>query len=252
MTGRKRKKMIFERLSKARFSALLTVLAASTVILCASMMTPASAATASSGSHAVTTAVAPNTDHVIYPSYYVTVTGEKVASASAVTSDSIPVYHVTSAGYLSGIHSCLELGNDGTVQGVQCADMWAEPDGSGGVIVEEAAEAFCNVLNSSSYPGCQNIDVGFQLAQGTGIQTGWDGISCGPDSGLSNTCGTGRQYGIGTYPGTGFDITGCDPEPGTAYEFWTVLMGGNSIQLPSGTTVSDSSNFAGQHAIVCP
>jgi len=212
---------------------------------------------------AVTSAIAPPSAAVAVPSAYLNPETGVVTPAtreSRLSSSAFPVYYITSTnkGYLSGIHRCRLIGNDGINQGVECADLYAVPDSSDGfpgVDVSAAAEGFCqNLGNTSDYPACQAIDIGFQAAQAGGTITPFWGLFCGAATGGPN-CTTGRQSEIADGAGAYIhqdSITGCVAQPGTVNEYWTTLESGDSIQLPSGTQVAVGGNWSSQHAIVCP
>lgn len=97
--------------------------------LLASPGSPAVAAVGGGTSHA------PTAKLVIIPAQIRNLSSENAAQGNvikpSVTAAGIATYHVTSAGPLAGIHACRSLGSDSTNQGVECADLYAAPDGSG-------------------------------------------------------------------------------------------------------------------------
>ncbi|HZR54488.1 MAG TPA: hypothetical protein VFB06_33940 [Streptosporangiaceae bacterium] len=186
--------------------------------------------------------------HMIYPSGYVR---ERVAGpdgASAI--ESIPIFHVTSAGVLNGIHACRALNNDTINQGVMCADLFAEPDGSNiGVEVAPFVEGMCqNLANPSFFPECAQITMTFSV--NTPLFHDAGGAfeeQCARH--FNDPCSTPREF----FEGENFPIPGeCNSQPGGKNEVWTVIKGGSAIELPgSGVFSATATDFASQHAIVC-
>lgn len=169
-----------------------------------------------------------------------------VLRPSAVTPAGIPIFDVGSGsfGLLPDIHACAALGNDGTTQGVECADIYVNGV-SGQVDISPASEAACqNLANPSVFPQCANAAIKMALFfadPGTIQATGWDTGTCGP----SNPCATPRQYFTGPITSS-FPVTSCT-------EVWTVVNAGSNVKLPgSGRTVSSAANLGSGHAIVCP
>ena len=138
---------------------------------------------------------------------------------------------------LASVHSCKVAGNDGTTQGVFCADV---VDEGGGIFYVEA-EAYCQNLSNHSYPPCADINFGFEGASTLSQGAFWV-ISPNPTHFCGHTagaCPTGRRVAYSpTY-------SACD-------EVWTVVLSGARIQLPgSDQVVTLSANFASAHTTVC-
>jgi hypothetical protein len=182
---------------------------------------------------------------MIKPSRYVQVrvAGRDGASSTA----SIPVYIVTSPGLLSGIHACRVLGSDDFTQGVACADLFAEPDGSGGVEVTAETEGICQIIGSNSFPECANITMLFSVNSAVAHNLG--GVFSGECGHQFGPCESPRTFFAGNF----WDIPGpCNASPGSRNEVWTVVFGGADIELPStGDQRFLASNLGSQHAIVC-
>jgi hypothetical protein len=217
----------------------------------------ATAALAAPGVHSVTAAPAsaPNPDRVAVPARYIR-TKIRVAGTDRETTATIPIYYITSTnyGFLTGIHACKALGNDGTNQGVVCADVFAYPPSAslGGVAVFPFLESYCqNLADHNDYPACNEKVIPFTLANGAGqVISATTVDACGPYAGTDTPCPSGRQLTGGAH---GFLISGCDPEPGTIYEMWSVEYGIGLIHLPTTNKPvgGTASNLASPHAIVC-
>jgi hypothetical protein len=181
--------------------------------------------------------------HAINPSEYVQLPGHNGAA-----SPSIAVFRVPrgTGELLNGIHACRALGNDESTQGVYCADLFAEDDGHGGVIVVSAAEGFCQTLtNPNNFPRCADMQINLGVnTPGRSSTIAHD--SCGHQFGL---CDIPRQF----FEGDDLDITTpCNTSVGGPNEAWTTIQGGSSIELPiSSDTRTLSANLSSQHAIVC-
>jgi hypothetical protein len=169
-----------------------------------------------------------------------------VLKPTAVTAAGIPIFHIPNgtSEALPGIHACAALGNDGTTQAVECADIVAS-GGPGFVSIVPQSEAMCqNLANRSVFPQCANALITMSLfTPGPTQQGSWDTEQCGHSAPL---CKTPRQYFL---PGlfTTFDqVTSCT-------DVWTVVAAGSNIELPvSAKTVFSSANLGSGHAIVCP
>jgi len=226
---------------------LLAPLAAAATIVAGLAASPASPAVAAVGGHP---AQAPAARLVRIPAQVRRLALEDAAKGKVIrpslTAAGIPVFIVTSPGTLAGVHACLKLGTFRGNQAVECADLFATPDGNGGVDVFPAAEGFCN--NGSSYPQCANVDIDFNVNSGNGLGSLHDSGICGHSAG--NCADNNRNYFIGN-DGLGLG-SGCGGA-GTINEVWTVDWTGSTIELPGGTgdTVASSSNLGSGHAIVC-
>jgi hypothetical protein len=178
---------------------------------------------------------------------------------SAETDQGIPVYFVEAtgsdvevAGCLDGIHACRVLGNDGTTQAVECADLYAESDEAGdpGVtIVSPMIEGYCQTISTGFLVQCANVDVSFEAATPQAVSAHFTDV-CGHSNGPCDAFGQGdtRNYQLGGFFQAPADCHG----PGSGNEFWAVALAGATIQLPgSDKKVSSNSNLASQHAIVC-
>jgi hypothetical protein len=169
-----------------------------------------------------------------------------VLKPSAITAAGIPVFHIPNgtAEALPGIHACAALGNDGTTQGVECADIFVS-GGPGDVDIVPQSEAICqNLANRSVFPQCANAVITMGLfASGPTQQGNWDTEACGHSDG---PCGTPRQIFTGNMFVAFDQVTSCT-------EVWTVVAAGSNIELPvSARTVFSSANLGSGHAIVCP
>jgi hypothetical protein len=225
---------------------LLAPLAAAATIVVGLLASPGSPAVAAIGGH---TSQAPTARVVMIPAQVKRLVTDNASKGNvlkpSMTAAGIPTFYVTSAGALAGVHACLSLGTDGTNQGVECADVYAAPDGNGGVYVFPEAEGFCN--HGSSYPQCANVDILLNVNLGTGAGSPIDEGICGHSYG--NCVNNARNYFIGE---DGFDLSGCGGV-GTSSEVWTVDWTGSTIELPkSGKNVTSTSNLGSGHAIVCP
>jgi hypothetical protein len=233
-------------LRKFAGAGLLVPAAAAATIVVGLLANPASPAVAAVGGHAPQ---APTARLVRIPAQVRRLMSDDVAKGKvikpAMTAAGIPVFDVTSAGTLAGVHACLSLGSDGTNQGVECADLYATPDGNGGVDVFPYGEAFCN--HGSDYPRCANVTVYLNVNDATGLGSPHDKYVCGHSAG--NCVNNGRNYFIGL---DFIDLSGCGGV-GTASEVWTVDWTGSDIELPgSGLNVTSTANLGSGHAIVCP
>ena len=174
------------------------------------------------------------------------------AQISPTGSDNgIPVYHLTQdeeGECLSGIHACRSLGNDGTTQGVECADLYyGGLNSAGDLIISSVAEGYCQPVSGGAMTQCANITVSFDFNTGNGESTSSDPglILCGHSNG---PCMNNRNEVVADF----LPIpSGCGG-PGSVHEVWTVDYTDNIIQLPgSDDKVISHSNLASQHAIVC-
>lgn len=167
------------------------------------------------------------------------------------TESGIPVFNVTKAGLLSGIHKCVSIGGNGTTEGVFCADLWAAPiAGSGAVNVAPALEGLCQADSNSTIVQCNAIDAEMFTAAGNGARGDLINKGCSPDDPAQPACPDGRFKPIGNDdPMSISDV--CDV-PGTESEVWTVVQDGDDITLPGDdATEILRNNLASQHAIVC-
>jgi hypothetical protein len=242
--------MVFRNLAKRRSSAVLALAAAGVAISCASLgASAASAAVTGSGPRLAAPAGVAHPYRVAVPSGYVHTANRAAVSSTSNAANTIPVYYITSTnyGYLTGIHACLALGNDGTNQGVECEDVYAYAPSSGTVAVFPVAEGICqNLANKSDYPQCRTNGIDFALATGIGYNTPTSTGVCGTYS-TSPCVDNGRNY----YLGTGIQLSGCDTTPGDINEVWSVNWNGSAIALPSSRVVLSKANAASPHAIIC-
>lgn len=187
--------------------------------------------------------------HMIYPSRFVRV---RVAGRNGASSvENIPIYVVTSGGFLKGIHACRALGNDESTQAVMCADIFADPDNNHGVEVAAGVEGICqNLVNRNDFPRCANIAMTFGI-HSAAINFGDSTFDeCGHNGEL---CDIPREI----FEGPNFDLPatpggGCDTTVGGPNEVWTVIQSGSSIELPISADTRDlAANLGSQHAIVC-
>jgi hypothetical protein len=235
--------MMFRKFARRASLAPLAAAATIAVGLLASSGSPAVAAVGRAPSQPPTARAIVVSSHIIR-SMPESASKVKVIKPT-VAATGIPTFHVTSAGTLAGIHACLSLGSDGTNQGVECADLYAAPDGNGGVDVFPEAEGFCN--HGTSYPQCANVDILLNVNLGTGAAGTTDEGVCGHSHG--DCVKNNRNFFIGN---DGFDLTGCGGV-GTSSEVWTVDWTGSVIELPtSGMNVTSTSNLGSGHALVCP
>jgi hypothetical protein len=202
---------------------------------------------------------APAANHVVFPSYYVTPAGKRLSVAefhaeatTQAAAGSLPVFLITSSdyGYLDGIHSCRLVGNPYyDVQGVECADLYADSPKSGVVAVLPAGEGYCQ--SAAYYPQCANVtfksEVANTLSPGDTITAVSGPVYCGHTHGACATDAPNMFTG-----NSKISTTGCNRTPGEGNEFWTVVLPGTTIELPGDVNVSATSNLASQHAIVCP
>jgi hypothetical protein len=151
------------------------------------------------------------------------------------------------------------VGSDGTIQAIECADIFVE--GPGSVNGTNPLSAFpvesviCKDITSGDPVQCANVSMTFELAEGNGDVTAPFTYTCGHSAG---PCDSGDQldtagdlvnrnqdWGNGAVlpPGTGDGI-------GSATEIWAVDTA-CVIQLPgTGKKVTCSGNFGTPHALV--
>jgi hypothetical protein len=185
---------------------------------------------------------------MIYPSSYVRV---RVAGRNGASSiESIPVYRVVTPGFISGMHACRALGNDGSTQGVMCADLFAERDNTGGVQVSATVEGACESLaNRNIFPECAEIDMFFSAHR---AQSDFgDPLTleqCARH--FNDPCSTPREF---FEAAPLHDIPGpCNTSVGGPNEVWTVVGLGSSIELPvSGAVRFLAANLGSNHGIIC-
>jgi hypothetical protein len=222
-----------------------------TALLASSLAVPsASAATSPKARTAGTSPVRFDSHRVAAPSGYVQISSRPAtAGKPAVAPAAIPIYYIspTNYGFLSGIHACRSVVNHSGTQGVICADLYATPYGSTGVQIDPVQESFCNA--GSSYPECYEVVVNFELGQGNGSVSpvshffcaSWEPPSCA--SGTRNKTGGDNSVAI---------VQGCNPNPGTANEAWSVILTDSQVGLSSQYYGIIQPNLGSQHAIVCP
>jgi hypothetical protein len=168
---------------------------------------------------------------------------------SSETSDGIPVFFTdsSSVGCLDGIHTCRVVGNDGTTQAVECADIFAEGPGENGntnLDVWPVEEGYCQNLATDDIVQCANVEMTFQLNNPGGATASYT-YTCGHSAGACDASGRNEDYGNGgSYDGPP------DIAPGGQNEIWTEITS-CTIQLPgSDMKVSCDGNMGTSHAIV--
>jgi hypothetical protein len=185
--------------------------------------------------------------------------GQSGELPSQETDGGIPVYFVQATGSdpdvqgcLDGIHACRVLGNDGTTQAVECADVYADSDEAGApgeAFVSPMIEGYCQTISTGFLVQCANVDIPFELATPKAVSAQFTDV-CGHSNGSCDAFGQGdtRNYAMGNF----FQAPAACQGPGSQNEFWTVAQAGGTIELPgSDKKVSSSSNLASPHAIVC-
>ena len=152
---------------------------------------------------------------------------------------SIPAFaasgHACSVGTLSNGTT-----NDGTNEGVFCADVSNSTNGSS-VIVNMGAEGICqNAFSSTSEPvRCANVDITFALwTQGEEIAAAT--MECGHNGTLCSTGRTTASIAISV------PLTACE-------QVWTVVYAGSTVELPTtGAGVTLGANLGSGHITICP
>ena len=164
-----------------------------------------------------------------------------------VTASGIKTYVVTEAGYLSGIHTCTELGTDPYGhEAIVCANMWAQPGSGGTILVAPAIQAYCQVGSTDTDVTCANIDESMAVGLGSGGTAGGGSAGCGHSLG---SCPANQKY---TVIGVGQPVSGNCKGIHTQDEVWTVIKENTSVELPvSDETWVLSSNLSSQHALIC-
>ncbi|MFI9275250.1 hypothetical protein ACIGXM_31745 [Kitasatospora sp. NPDC052896] len=175
-----------------------------------------------------------------------------------------PILYASQGGFA---HQCTVIGNDGTVEGVVCADIVTglDPEGVQGQYWAEAqVEAYCQNIQDGIIVQCANATVDFGLF---GPGTSWPlnahtyaqcGHGAGPCAGLYQ-----RNYFHAPSMGYSEDINHCSGNVGLETQVQTVDFSENfntSIELPvSDKTVyltplngNDSPNQASGHYFICP
>lgn len=170
------------------------------------------------------------------------------AKPTATTASGIPIWHITSAELIG--HTCRALGNYGTNQGVECADILAGPGATAGTVdIWPVAEAYCeNLANRSFEPQCANAVMIMTL--NSPLQHTINGVAIMACGHANGPCAVNnRNYLIGNE----YTVSGCNTNAGGPNEFWSVIQTDSSVQLPgSDKTVTSTSNLASSHAIICP
>jgi hypothetical protein len=194
----------------------------------------------------------PGPAHVAKPSFFVTATGRRIApGAAGLNVADEPVYVITATNYgsLPLAHRCATLGTYGNATGVECSDLYAFPPDGGQALVVPEAEAYCQ--GGGGYPQCADVAIYNALGEANGTSSmSAAAILCGHT--LGPCVNGGRNTGQGNALQT---PTGCNPNPGTAYEFWSVdlkFAGFESgVDLPGDHWVYPSSNLSSNHVIIC-
>lgn len=205
---------------------LASALAATAVVLAAVAAGPASASAATTTPAGSTPACSAST----------TATTVSDWCGAAGTASAPTATHLTTSAAqpLASVHSCKVAGNDGTTQGVFCADIIDNGNGTATI----RAQAFCQNLSNLSLPQC--ADINFQFEGGSahsGIEGPFGGHFCGHTAGA---CPSNQRFIVDAGP-----FVVCD-------EVWTVILSGARIQLPgSDKAVTLSANFASAHTTVC-
>jgi hypothetical protein len=161
------------------------------------------------------------------------------ASTTAVLVPSIPAFaasgHACSVGALNNGTT-----NDGTNEGVFCADVSNSTNGST-VIVNMGAEGICqNAFSSTSEPvQCANVDITFALWTQSGeIEVAT--MECGHNGTLCSATRSTASVPI-LVP-----LTACE-------QVWTVVYAGSTIELPkTGAGVTLGANLGSGHITICP
>jgi hypothetical protein len=168
----------------------------------------------------------------------------------SVTAAGVKEYHIKTGGLLSGIHKCVNLGTDGTYQGVVCADLWAQPSGNaeGDIFVSPALEAYCQVGSTTTIKTCSSIDAFEFSANAFQLEGPPSGAQCG--AGFA-ACPANQRYEL---IGQHLAVTNGCGGTGSDNEVWTVVEAGTKVDLPSPSfkNLTLGTNLASQHAIVCP
>lgn len=184
----------------------------------------------------------------------------QIAPASATTLP--PILYASQDGFA---HQCTTLGNDGTVQGVICADIVTEPSGEGaGYLAYAQAEAFCQNMLTKIIVQCANATVDFGLF---GPGTTWPLNShtysqCGHASGPCAPFEQ-RNYFKAHVINYTENSNQCSGNGGYETQVQTVVFSedfNTAIELPASgkmvyltpTNDNDSPNQVSGHYFVCP
>jgi hypothetical protein len=165
-----------------------------------------------------------------------------------VNAAGIKSYDVTTGGLLSGIHTCTEIGSDIYAnEAIVCANLYAQPDTNGLIIVAPAVQAYCQLDNSPQDVTCANIEVSIEVGRGVGDVVGNSVKECGHSAG---SCPVNSKL---AFTGSFSDVSGACLGVGTQDEVWTVIQGASTaIELPdSDVTKVLGPNLASQHALIC-
>ena len=201
--------------------------------------------TAAASTH-VTTTTAPAMKSPAAPPTFPPYDSAHMLKATVVKPD-IVVYTVTSAGYLPAAHSCEVLGTDSLgAEGVQCADVYAEPSGNGGgIFIFPAVEHICQ--QDGDPFACDESQANYALyTQGLTARA----YGLGQCSASGTPCADGRNYYIdwGGY----YVVSSCDTDPNGPNAVWTVTYADSTYIVPTVYDYTPSANFGSNHVIACP
>ncbi|HEX7162363.1 MAG TPA: hypothetical protein VF223_14150 [Trebonia sp.] len=154
-------------------------------------------------------------------------------SATANASTGADGFPVLRASVEQFAHQCIVLGSDNQgTQGVMCADVETYPTGNGSYQAVGQIEAYCQTGSGSTATEltCAQVHVSGTFANGAGGRNGMGEYDCGHQFG---SCASLRNEWESSW--FGWDTTtGCDSNPNSSYDVWTVILGGgeSGIELP--------------------
>ncbi len=191
----------------------------------------------------------------------VAVTGMMMIAISPARADTgaggITILHASSD---QQAHVCNLISLDASYRAVVCADILTY-EGASDYYAYARAELICQTASQVEV-ACKSIAGAVELATGSGSTTGWYTDFCGPGA-----CPDARYYILTRtweYSISAVRNGTCSSNVDSAYQVWTVVLGGGGtkIQTPDGvmTTMgasgtrppNDSGNESSGHFFICP
>jgi hypothetical protein len=153
------------------------------------------------------------------------------ATANASTGvDGFPILHASKE---QSAHQCIVIGSDNQGdQGVMCADVETYPTGNGSYQAVGQIEAYCQTGSGSTATEltCAQVHVSGHFASAGGWSAGMGEYDCGHQFGPCDRLRNEWESAAFGWETT----TGCDSNPNSSYDVWTVILGGgdSGIELP--------------------
>jgi len=161
-------------------------------------------------------------------------------------------------------HHCTSIGNDGTTEGIICADIvTSSTSGSFPYYSSGQVEAYCQTISSGAVVQCANINevVGiFDPARHVVLGSRFCGHTDGacPVGRVDESTGSGLSNGDFYWTSD----TGCDTNPDSSYVNWSEVLGTGetTIELPHsdktlaldpGAGANDGDDYSSGHYYVC-